>query len=146
MLVSDTLTNAIVFSLTSSEPLYAIELGWIREVFTLSHVTPVPHAPPAIAGVVNFSGSILSIIDLRTLDGHPARATQGESALLVEVDRCQAALRVGTIDEVSSLARAPRTHCLYDSRHRKVTLLDPSELFRIAKQARSPIAPVSNEE
>ncbi len=146
MFVSDKLKNAIVFSLTTAEPLYAVELGWVREVFTLSHITPVPHAPAAIAGVVNFRGSILSIVDLRTLDGHAARATQGESALLLEVERCQAALRVSTIVEVSSLEKDRHTESYYDSRRREVILLDPPELFRVAKQTRSLLTPVHNEE
>lgn len=123
--------NVIVFSIAQVP--YAVELGWIREVFTLSHVTPVPHAPPAIAGVVNFRGSILSIMDIRGLDGGAAQASQGESALLLEVDRMQAALRAGTIDEVSSIEADPATGSFVDSRHREVTLLDPPALFDAAR-------------
>ncbi len=127
--------NVIVFSIGPN--VYAVELGWIREVFTLAHVTPVPHAPSAIAGVVNFRGSILSILDIRGLHGNVAGATQGESALLLEVDRCQAALRAGTIDEVSSLIADPISGEFVDSRHRPVTLLDPPELFDAAMNNRS---------
>lgn len=123
--------NVIVFSIAQVP--YAVELGWIREVFTLSHVTPVPHAPSAIAGVVNFRGSILSILDIRGLAGGSAHASLGESALLLEVDRMQAALRAGTIDEVSSIEADPATGAFFDSRHREVTLLDPPALFEAAK-------------
>lgn len=123
--------NVIVF--TTGEKPYAVELGWIREVFTFGHVTPVPHAPPAIAGVVNFRGAIVSIIDIRnTIEGAEpgaAAARQGESALLLEVDRSQIALRAGTIDEVSSLTAAPTPGFLLDSRGRDVELLMPEELL-----------------
>lgn len=127
--------NVIVFSI--GQTAYAVELGWIREVFTLAHVTPVPHAPIAIAGVVNFRGSILSILDIRGLGGSRAQASQGESALLLEVDRCQAALRAGTIDEVSSLTLDVHSGALIDSQHREVTLLDPPTLFEAARNNRS---------
>jgi chemotaxis signal transduction protein len=122
--------NVIVF--TTGETSYAVELGWIREVFTFGHVTPVPHAPPAIAGVVNFRGSIISVIDIRNCEGEStaggALASQGESALLLEVDRCQVALRAGTIDEVSSLSTT-REGYLRDARGREVELLKPEELL-----------------
>jgi len=133
--VGKKMKNVIVFSI--GRAVYAVELGWIREVFTLAHVTPVPHAPSAIAGVVNFRGSILSILDIRGLGGNRAQASQGESALLLEVDRCQAALRAGTIDEVSSLVADPHTGVFVDSRHRQVTLLDPPELFDAAMNNRA---------
>ncbi len=133
--VGKKMKNVIVFSIGSTA--YAVELGWIREVFTLAHVTPVPHAPTAIAGVVNFRGSILSILDIRGLSSRLAQASKGESALLLEVDRCQVALRAGTIDEVSSLLADSRTGALLDSRHRPVVLLDPPELFDAAMNNRS---------
>jgi chemotaxis signal transduction protein len=123
--------NVIVF--TTGEHSYAIELGWIREVFTLGHVTPVPLAPDSIAGVVNFRGSIISVLDLRTLTGASGEAAafacQGESALLIEVDRNQVALRAGTIDEVSSLSMGASPGHLSDSRGRNVELLSPEELI-----------------
>ncbi len=133
--VGKKMKNVIVFSI--GDEAYAVELGWIREVFTLAHVTPVPHAPIAIAGVVNFRGSILSILDIRGLGGSQAQASQGESALLVEVDRCQAALRAGTIDEVSSLVVDPHSGALLDSQHREVALLDPPALFEAARSNRA---------
>ena len=121
------LKNVVVF--TVREQGYAIELGWIREVFTLGYVTPVPHASKAIAGVVNFRGIILSVIDLRGLDGNAPQAYEGDSSLLLEVDRIQVALRVGTIDEVTSLAPSDVEHCLKDTRNRDVKLLFPPDVF-----------------
>jgi chemotaxis signal transduction protein len=123
--------NVIVF--TAGDNSYAVQLGWIREVFTLGHVTPVPLAPASIAGVVNFRGSIVSVVDLRSVAGDSsdevAYACQGESALLIEVDRNQVALRAGTIDEVSSLSPAAQPGYLTDSRGRTVELLMPEQLL-----------------
>ncbi|MCP4448177.1 MAG: chemotaxis protein CheW [Myxococcales bacterium] len=134
--MGETPKNVIVFSIGRIP--YAVELGWIREVFTLAHLTPVPLAPSAIAGVVNFRGSIISVLDIRGLDGGLANASQGESALLLEVDRCQAALRVGTIDEVSTLGSDLSSGLLVDSRQRAVALLDPPDLFETVQRMRPP--------
>lgn len=123
--------NVIVF--TAGDNSYAVQLGWIREVFTLGHVTPVPLAPPSIAGVVNFRGSIVSVVDLRSVAGvspdGAAYACQGESALLIEVNRNHVALRAGTIDEVSSLSPAAQEGHLTDSRGRDIELLMPEQLI-----------------
>jgi len=125
----------IVFTL-EDQP-FAVELGWIHEVFTFGHVTPVPSSPAAIAGVVNFHGSIVSIIDIRGLPPFSIRANakQGESGLLLEVDRCRAALRIGTVDEVASLIPASTPNSWLDSRERLVELLNPLDLFATIPKA-----------
>ena len=129
--------NVIVF--TSNANAYAVELGWIREIFTLGHVTPVPHASSAIAGVVNFHGAIVSVIDIRGLStsGQEANACQGESALLIEVNRSQAALYVGVIDEIASLQVSDSPGQVIDSQHRNAQVLRPQELF--SKIMQSPV-------
>ncbi len=123
------LKNVIVFTL-KERPL-AVELGWIREVFTFGHVTPVPKAPAAIAGVVNLHGSIVSIIDIRGLAPYSERAhaVAGETGLLLEANRVRAALRIGSVDEVASLRPSDTTGHLIDSRERLVELISPKELF-----------------
>jgi purine-binding chemotaxis protein CheW len=122
--VAQKIKNVVVFT-TGGTP-YAVELGWIREVFTLGHVTPVPHSNSAIAGVVNFRGSIVPVLDIRNEPEQQGSASAGDSALLLEVDRCKAALRAGVIDEVASLKG---DDVLIDSRGRKVQLLPPQPLF-----------------
>ena len=44
---------------------YAIESTYIREVYPLKDLTPLPCTPPFVLGVINMRGKILSIIDLR---------------------------------------------------------------------------------
>jgi purine-binding chemotaxis protein CheW len=129
------LKNVIVFSIASHP--YAVELRWIREVFNFGHVTPMPLAPLAFVGLVNFHGSILPIIDVTGLEGrNPSQARQGECGLLLEVDHQQAALRAHAVDEVSSLASGESESRLIDSRGREVLLLDPPQLFARAASLR----------
>ena len=64
--------NVIVFALGKAR--YAVELRWVREVFTVGHVTPVPHAPVAVVGVVNFRGAVMPLIDLDAVLGRRSGA------------------------------------------------------------------------
>jgi chemotaxis signal transduction protein len=135
--------NVIVFALGQAR--YAVELRWVREVFTAGHVTPVPHAPDAVAGVVNYRGAVMPLLDLDAVLGRrsgvqPARA--GESALLIEVEEVTAALRVSSVVEVATLKPAPGgdPELLIDSTGRQVPLVNPPELLARARQAASTAA------
>jgi purine-binding chemotaxis protein CheW len=44
---------------------YAIESTYIREVYPLKELTPLPCTPPFVLGIVNLRGKILSVIDMR---------------------------------------------------------------------------------
>lgn len=44
---------------------YGIELSFVREIFPLKELTPVPCTPPFVLGIVNVRGQILSVIDLK---------------------------------------------------------------------------------
>jgi chemotaxis signal transduction protein len=139
--------NVIVFALGSAR--YAVELRWVREVFTLGHVTPVPRGPVAVLGVVNLRGAIVSVLDLDGLIGRrapdtPAPPAQaGDSAILLQVEDLSAALRVSGVVEVSSLTPAEGdAKELIDSSGRSVPLADPPELLARALQGAQSAAAV----
>jgi purine-binding chemotaxis protein CheW len=44
---------------------YAIESSYIREVYPIKELTPVPGVPPFVVGIINVRGQILSIIDIK---------------------------------------------------------------------------------
>jgi purine-binding chemotaxis protein CheW len=44
---------------------YAIESRYVREVYPLKELTPIPCTPPFIRGVVNARGRILPVLDLK---------------------------------------------------------------------------------
>jgi len=130
--------NVIVFALGQAR--YAVELRWVREVFVVGHVTPVPHAPVAVAGVVNFRGAVMPLIDLDAVLGRRSGAQAvraGESALLIEVEELTAALRLTSVVEVATLKPAPGgdPELLIDSTGRQVPLIHPPELLVRARQA-----------
>jgi len=63
----------LVFSLAPER--YGIETAHVLDVFPLLGLTPVPHTPPFVLGVVNHRGRILPLLDLRRLFQLPGQAT-----------------------------------------------------------------------
>jgi len=52
---------------------YAIETSYVREVYPLKDLTPLPCTPPFVAGIVNVRGQVMSVIDLKKLFELPAK-------------------------------------------------------------------------
>lgn len=44
---------------------YGIESRYVREVCSLTEITPVPCTPPFVLGIINLRGRIVSVIDIR---------------------------------------------------------------------------------
>lgn len=74
-------TDAIVVRLGSGR--FAVDLGSVAEVGRAPHVTRVPGFPSWLAGVANWRGRILPVLDLRTLLGADAVALDARGRLLV---------------------------------------------------------------
>ena len=52
----------VVFKVGSEE--YAAPILDVKEIIKLSKLTPIPHAPEFIAGIINLRGKIIVVIDL----------------------------------------------------------------------------------
>ncbi len=84
---------------------FAIDIQTIREILKPRSVTPVPHAPGHVAGVLNLRGAMVPVIDLhRALLGRPAEDGRGEPKLVVVSARSRcAALQVDHVYDVLSV-------------------------------------------
>jgi purine-binding chemotaxis protein CheW len=51
--------------------LFGVDVSLVQEVVRLNEITPVPLAPPQIAGLINLRGEVLTAIDLRARMGLP---------------------------------------------------------------------------
>src|SRR5262245_20629993 len=72
----------------------------VREVLRLGNLTPVPLAPPAICGLTQVRGQIVTIVDPAALrHGRRTRPRSGDPLVLVEAAGVRAALRVDRIVE-----------------------------------------------
>jgi len=82
---------------------FAVPLAGVREVFNLGPLTPVPTAPPAVAGVTSLRGQVLLVVDLALLlDMGLHRLRLGDPAVLIEAE----GVRVGMlVDRVVGLTQ-----------------------------------------
>ncbi|MDD1727513.1 MAG: chemotaxis protein CheW [Methanospirillum sp.] len=62
---------------------YAIDMQYIREVALLKEITFVPGVPPFILGIISLHGSVLSIVDLRTVLGMPPKGLTDYNRIIV---------------------------------------------------------------
>jgi chemotaxis signal transduction protein len=119
------------------EARFALELRWVREIFTLGAMTVVPTAPPIIAGVVNFKGSIVPVLHGRKLLGAAGRRapTAGDALVLLDVEGTRAALAVDRIDAVTALEEGVVDHLAAGKGlGGQVPLVDPRALIAAARQ------------
>ncbi|GHE09109.1 MULTISPECIES: chemotaxis protein CheW [Klenkia] len=63
--------------------LYGVEVEHVQEVLRAQKLTRVPLAPPAVAGLINLRGQVVTAIELRERLGRPARAADAESVVIV---------------------------------------------------------------
>lgn len=54
-----------VIEFTLSGETYAFETAFLKEVFHIREITPVPLTPAFVKGIINLRGNIISVIDIR---------------------------------------------------------------------------------
>jgi purine-binding chemotaxis protein CheW len=62
---------------------YAIEVMFVREVYPLGHITPVPRTPNFVHGLFNARGQLISVVDLRLFMGLSPCPLNEESKIIV---------------------------------------------------------------
>jgi purine-binding chemotaxis protein CheW len=89
----------------------ALDIGLIQEIIRDVKVTPVPHAPPQVRGVINLRGEVTTVIDLRQVLGLPALDTTSDTQTLIVRSSGESigliVDRVGDICAVDSSAIVP---------------------------------------
>jgi len=91
--------NLVGFSL--GEVRYAIPIAHVKEIANPMLVVALPHAPPAVAGVADYRGDVVPVVDLRRRFGlPPVEATRKTKWIVVDVVGRLAALVVDSVTEV----------------------------------------------
>ncbi len=62
---------------------YAVETRYVREVYPLENLTPLPSTPAFVLGVVNLRGEILSVLDLKKFFELPERGLTDLNKVIV---------------------------------------------------------------
>lgn len=85
--------------------LFGVAITDVAEIREPTRLTPVPHVPPHILGLINLRGAILPVVDLRG-DARPDDSANAARRLVVLKGReYQVALNA---DAVLGIARVPR--------------------------------------
>ncbi|MEI9974038.1 MAG: chemotaxis protein CheW [Ignavibacteriota bacterium] len=69
------------------DALCALDAAGIQEVIRLGPLTPVRHASPDVAGILNLRGKIVTILDLGLRLGFPKVVPSGDSRIFIIEDR-----------------------------------------------------------
>lgn len=84
--------------------LLAIDVDRVYEVVQEATVTPLPEVPMGLAGVINFRGEILPVIDLAPWLTSSTKIASGTmSAIVVQGESTQLGLRIDAVNDVVEL-------------------------------------------
>lgn len=89
---------------------YAIDVMQVVEIIRLQKITPVPHMPSHIKGVINLRGKVIPVIDLRERFGlSDLKTTEHTCIVVVQVpledkQHMFAGLIVDEVEEVQTIA------------------------------------------
>jgi purine-binding chemotaxis protein CheW len=85
---------------------YGIESSYIREIYPLRELTPVPCTPPFVLGIINVRGEIVSVIDMKKFFALPERGlTDLNKVIIVRDDKMEFGILADAILGVRSILR-----------------------------------------
>jgi purine-binding chemotaxis protein CheW len=93
------------------EDKFAVNLFDVREIVEASKITPLPHAPSHVRGIIDLRGEITTIIDLRQLLRIKASKDASTANLrFIVMDDTVSSQKTGiVVDEVTSVLTVPVT-------------------------------------
>ncbi len=93
----------VEFQLSSER--YGIESSYVREVYALKELTPLPCTPSFLLGVVNVHGQIISVIDIRKFFDLPAEGlTDINNIIIVGKEKMELAILTDAITGMRSIS------------------------------------------
>jgi purine-binding chemotaxis protein CheW len=132
--------------------LLGIDIRHVREINHLRTFTRVPQAGPAVLGVVNLRGEVVTVLDLRRLLDHsPGEANRRRRIVVVNDGRESVGLLVDSVADILSIERdkleaRPENISVADARFIQgvhlmkqglLVLLDVREILQIDRTTRS---------
>jgi purine-binding chemotaxis protein CheW len=103
--VPENIVQLCAFIVSGEE--YVIDIMRIREIIPPQRITPVPHAPAFLEGVINLRGAIVPVVDLsHRLGQEPAPPTRRTKLVICSVGGRRVGLLVDAVTEVRRIPRA----------------------------------------
>jgi len=96
-------TEIIKFILANES--YGIESAFVREVYPLKDLTPLPGVPPYIFGIINVHGQILPVVDLKKFLNLPEKGL-GElnKVIILRNDQMEFGILADVVEGTQTLA------------------------------------------
>lgn len=87
--------------------IYAVESRFVREVFPLENLTPLPCTPAFVLGIVNLRGEILSVVDIKQLFDLPQQGlTDLNKVIVLQAGSMHFGILADAIGSVHGIPRA----------------------------------------
>lgn len=85
---------------------YCLDIARVREIRRWGPITPIPHAPLGVLGVMNLRGSVIPIYDLAARLGLPPTAENPRNVIVVAMNGDEIiGLLVETVSKIISVVR-----------------------------------------
>jgi len=98
------MTTVDVVQFEIAGTMYALDIQLAQEIVEMMPITPVPKAPPHIAGIINLRGEITNILNLNRLMQLPDNGSADSKKIIVLVPDAAGGSKVGMIvDDVKSV-------------------------------------------
>lgn len=108
-LESDPSMQLVTFSL--EDELFCLDILKVQEIIRFQPITPVPHTPGFVDGVITLRGKIVPVIDLRTRFHLPrTEHTNATRIIVINVKHILLGLVVDAVHEVTNLAESAISH------------------------------------
>lgn len=86
------------------DKMLGVDIMAIREIRAWTPVTPIPHAPPYVRGVVNLRGTVLPVVDLSERLGWGAvEPSERHVIIVVEIDGQLVGLTVDCVNDIATI-------------------------------------------
>jgi len=140
--------EARLFTFTLAGERFALPVSRVQTVFRFERVTPIPFAPPAIFGLANLRGKIITAVSLRARLGlSPEGGLAGRYAVCVERGAESFGLSVDEVGDVLRLspesrlptpahvdpARSALTICVYPLSDGILPMLDVDAILKFER-------------
>jgi purine-binding chemotaxis protein CheW len=99
---AEQLVQIVEFMLAGEK--YGIEAIYIREIFPLKELTPIPCTPPFIIGVINVRQQIVSVIDIKKFFNLPESGiTELNKVIILKTDNMEVGILADSITGIASI-------------------------------------------
>jgi len=92
-------------TVTIGDQLFGLPIARVQDVFKPERLTPVPLAPPEVAGLINLRGRVVTTIDMRCHLGLPPKAN-GRAAMAIGIEFKSESLGL-LIDKIGEVLKLP---------------------------------------